>query len=476
MDCSDNIGKFYSSPLVFDLDGNSGNGKETAVAISEDFDEFKIITFKANGNTLDRHPKFFDVDGEILSGVMLANVYGDNGKIDFCVLGHDSDEQEIDLVCASENTQGIDLPFNLFNSETVEFKFSTDSRFNITNAFNRQNIISHMGQHQGTIVNIGETGFTNTNELITSYGVFQLSDTTFNGSLFVKSLDLIFTNPVGDSACIPVDAQKSGAEDLICITSGSLFYVDDNLQNEPAFISENPEFNPCIDAGIVKVNSTMQIKVVVEDGNSDIIGKDLVGSNVTIYAGDSNEISSSFTGVTSGESRFHLFELNKTGNVDVEIRAFDNIASPTVQTVTTSFTVGINGVEFGDCQSELDIVLPEEEVVVIITEGTLTEDASDNAITTGILTVIDLTGLAGTTFWLLLMLAFSIAIFFQSASLGWSGNSSLGAIAIINVLFIVIGVRVGVISTGLVVILVVLGVVILGVFLGKFLTGAGTEA
>ena len=42
---------------------------------------------------------------------------------------------------------------------------------------------------------------------------------------------------------------------------------------------------------------------------------------------------------------------------------------------------------------------------------------------------------------------------------------------IFNILMIILGQRLGILSTGLVVSLVVIGVVIIGIFLGKFLLG-----
>ncbi len=155
------------------------------------------------------------------------------------------------------------------------------------------------------------------------------------------------------------------------------------------------------------------------------------------------------------------------------LTAVDIVENPsTVETVTKTFSVAQTGVETFDCTSSFTIGLEGVPGVEDVTVATLTVDATDDAITTGVLGLGGISGLAGTTVWLIIMIAFTIGIYFRGADIGWSGSSTTGAIAIANVLFIVIGARLGILSTGLVVIIVLMGVVILGVFLGKFLTGS----
>lgn len=462
--CDDNIGRFYTSPLVFDVDGSTSNGLETVVGINEDSQDFVMKVFKSTGSVLDTHPALFQADGELLSNPMLSNVFGDSGTVEYCILGHDDDDQEINLLCGSQLTGNI--------VDTIEFKFATDGRFNVTNTYNKQNMISHMGQHSSSLQDIEGEGLVDTTELITSYGVFQLTDTTFNGSLFVKTMNIIFENPAGDSACILADAEKLGSEDLICLKATSLNYVDDSITNADAEITA-VTINPCIDS-VIKINSTMQIEVTVTDQNPSVLGQDLVSSEVFIYEGTANEQNSSIINVSSGTVMPHSFTLNATGsNNQIIINGFDT-GTGVVDQITQSFTVGTTGVEFGDCETDLDIVITVEEEAVIL-NATLTEDADENAITIAIVEVSQLSGLAGTTFWLILMIAFSVAIYFRGAQINWPVNTILGAMAVINTLFIIIGARLGILSTGLVVIIVVLGVVIIGAFVGRFITGVRTQ-
>lgn len=465
LNCNDNIGKFYTSPMVKDIDGSTSNGKETIIAINEDSEDFVIKVFKSSGSVLDTHPSLFQADGELLSNVMLSNVFGDTGTVEYCVLGHDDEDQQINLLCGSQ------LTGNIF--DTIEFKFNVDGRFNVTNTFNEQNMISHMAQHSSALENIAGQGLVDTTELISTYGVFQLRDESFNSSLFIKNMDIIFENPAGDSACIQVDVEKTGAEDIICLKETSVFYIDDSLTNNPAEITEIT-INPCIDS-VIKINTTMQIEVTVEDQNPDVLGQDLVSSVVSVYDGTDNQQTSSVLNVTSGTTAPHTFQINQTGtNRQIRITGFDTANPDTIDTILQSFTVGLVGVEFGDCKTTF-IITPIAEIVEV-TEASLTEDADDNAITNSVNAIIGLTGIGGTTLWLFGLLVLSAMIWFEGASRNLSGNSILGTIAILNVMGILLGARLGMLSTGLVVVITVMGVVIIGVFLGKFLTGASTEA
>ncbi len=457
-----NIGNFYTSPLVANVNGETG--LEVIVGLNNDAQDFRIHVFDVDGNELDRHPAFFEADGEIISNVMLANVFGDTGTIDYCVLGHDDDDEQINLLCGSQETGNI--------VQSIEFKFNTDGRYNVTKDFPKQNVISHMAQHSNLQVDIEGEGETDTTELMTSFGVFRMNDDTFNGSFFIKDLDLIYTNIIGDSACIQVDAQEQGSEEIICIQDNQIFFINDGVDNAPAEITEIT-FQPCVVDSIIKVNETLQVLVTVTDQNPSPLSQDTVSSNVSIYFGDTNQISSSVENTASGALHPHSFTLNKTiTGGTIRIEGWDSENSDTRSVKTQTFTVGLNGIEFGDSTCTLAFV-PEAEAEEIVTEADLTTDADDNAIINSVNAIIGLTGLGGTTLWLFFMMIGTILIWFEGIKVA-SGNAILGTVAIFNTLAMILGARLGILSAGLVVTVVVIGVVIIGVFLGKFLMGKET--
>ncbi len=460
-----NVGNFYTSPLVANVNGETG--LEVIVGLNNDAQDFRIHVFDVDGDEIDRHPSFFEADGEIISNVMLANVFGDTGTIDYCVLGHDDDDEQINLLCGSQETGNI--------VQSIEFKYNTDGRYNVTKDFPKQNVISHMAQHSNLQVDIEGEGETDTTELMTSFGVFRLNDDTFNGSFFIKNLDLIYTNIVGDSACIQVDAQEQGSEEIICIEGNQIFYINDGVDNAPAEITE-VTYSPCVVDSIIKINETLQVLVTVTDQNPSPLSQDTVSSNVSIYFGDANQLSSSVENTASGALHPHSFTLNKTiTGGTIKIEGWDSENSDTRSVKTQSFTVGLNGIEFGDSTCTLEFVPEAEEAAAAAAEADLTTDADDNAITNSLTTLIGLTGLGGTTIWRFFMMIATILIWFEGMKVA-SGNAILGTIAIFNVLAILLGARLGILSTGLVVTITVLGIVIIGVFLGRFFKGDSSTA
>ncbi len=475
---SQGYGRFITAPLVEDL--NNGGADEIVVGHMVDPDEFEMTAYDSttcNANDacqLANFPLIFTAQGELISNVVLADVFGDTGKIDFCVSGHDDENEELDLLCSSLKT---DLPLL---SQSREFKFSTDGQYNLSQTYDNLEIIMHEGQYVDIDVNIGSTGLKDTSEFVNSYGVFRLEDTTFNGSTFVRTLTRIFENERGQSSLVPVDAEKFGFNDLIAVSSTNIFYIDDGLSSGGARF-DNIIFDPCPDGNFIKVNQTMDITAVVSDTNPAGLSQDNINVTMIVYDNDGNIQKQDFNNTPSGATiqSVNFFKINKT-IVDGEIllTAVDSSNPNDVATFDKTLDVAINGVEKGDVTCEFDLisvaVIAGEEV---IEEGTLTIDATENSVVTGVGTLTDISGLAGTSVWLIIMLAFSIFMWFQGASQGWNGSSTLGAIAIIDTLFIVTGARLGILSTSLVVIITLIGVIILGVFLGRLLTGLrGAEA
>ena len=465
-----NAGTFFTSPLVVEL--NTEAGFETVVGINLDSQDFRLIVFDKNGNDIDQHPAANTADGEIVGNAMIANVYGDTGTVEYCVLGHDDEENDglgvLSLMCGSQQTG------NFFDSS--EFRFNTDGRFNISRTFPKMNVISHMAQHSNQQIDISETGLTDTTELVTSYGVFRLNDDTANGTVSVRNMDLIYASIVGDSACIQVDAQKAGSEEFICVDGAIISYINDGVENAPAEIT-SITYNPCVIDSVIKQNTSLQVSVEVTDQNPSPLSQDQIFSNVTIYLDDGNEESSVLGASASGTTHNHLFTLNKTiTQGTIRIRGWDSENTDDKDEETQLFTVATNGIEFGDSTCTIDFVTEAEaEADAVVEDATLTVDATDNAITNALDSFQGFTGLAGTTVWLLFMMFGAFMIYHTMAERGLSGASALGTIAIVEVLAILLGARLGIISTGLVVTMVVIGVVIIGIFLGTKFRGESAE-
>lgn len=457
---ADNLGRFYTSPLVIEMDGSTSNGKETIIGWNVNENEFEMRSYKASGSDLDDYPEVFNADGQIISNVMVFDVFGGTA-VDFCVLGQDATDQQLDLLCASEQT-------GIFQRETVEFKFNTDGKFNVTQAYNRQNIISHATQHTNTQVNIDGEGLINTNELLTPYGTFLLSDTTFNGSIFIKTLTELWENPVGDSACIQVDAEKVGSEDVICLQSSQVFYIDDTLANKKPTIGVIT-MNPCGFDSTIKINSTVSLSFAVTDQNPQPLAQDLVTSEVIFYEGNTNQHPISVVAnTTSGQNHIHTFTANLTGNnFRVKITAFDNQEPTQTDVFEGVFSVGTSGVEFGECES-----IVNKPTTELNASQLLQTDANDNSILSGLNTFQELFGLGGTTLWYILMIILAYAIWITGHTANHS--TTFGIIAITEILMLILGAALGIVGAGIIILIVTVSLIFIGLWVGKTVTGTNS--
>ncbi len=468
------VGNFFTSPLV--AESGDGGKPETWIGSMKDDNEFRIYKFEFGNPNEETFPKLaFDADGILISNVFIANGALDGTGRDFCVMGETPigtgelfQDDQITVLCASEvNTVGL--------FDNVQFKFEDKSEnfeFNISDEIDEWHQTTHT-------VNFQQSDSPDSDEIIISYGVFELATDTCSIISGNCDLKLIYDNQELDGISIPIDYEDVGLLDIIHQTATSLHYIDDlfsNSQVEP-FCGETGsvsgscseyEINPCIDS-TWKINTTVEITITPKDFDGDS-----VSARAIIYDGDSNEQDSGFSANVSSGALIPLsagsgFIGNKTiatGVITLQIRDTGN---EQIRTLTKGFSVANTGVEFGDCKTTATSGV--EAVVGVITNATLTADATTNSVITGLETLSGISGLAGTTIWLILMVAFSLFIWFQASERGMTGSGALGTIAIVNVIMILLGARLGILSTALVVIITVLGVVVIGIFLGKLFTG-----
>ncbi len=477
-------GLYVSSPLVFDADLTK-TGLETIVGMGKSPNDFIMVVFKRDGSEIGRFPSTIlgDSEGIMISNVFQADIFDGSSK-DFCIMGFNGNpvgaiEDSLSVTCGSlRDTNG----FGLLNVNTLEFRFDKEGRFNLSQDYDVWDKIAHSAEYDST---------NDLDEVISAYGTLRLNrDSSIFSSCFLTGdcdMDLIFESPkqVNNPRVIATDAyDRFGLEDWIILTDSNLFYLDDLLTNQP-ISSFNFTINPCIDS-VYKINTSIQVRMRAFDPEGDA-----VAVRTRIYSGTSNEQDSGFINASSGGEvttsitlEGNLFTANLTGggfSLIMEAKDVENNPD-TIISQQKFFSVAVNGVETFDCTTvgSTVVVVDAEEVIVIIEEATLTEDATVNSVTSGVLVLGGILGLAGTTIWLIIMLAISIGIWggvMQANRGGFqiSGSSALGAIALVNLLLIVLGARLGILSVALVVIIVVIAVVILGIFLGRFLTGLGTN-
>lgn len=455
-----NLGRYFTPLVVHDFDGASGNGLEVAVGSMVDEDEFIMGLFESDFDFIDDFPESFEADGVIVSNVMLSNIFSDTGLNDFCVMGQQDVNQELDLLCGTYSTG------DLF--ETYEFKASTSGDFNVTKDYGFLGILSHAGQYSDTQVLEGNDA----TEVLSAYGVYRIDDTTYNGSLFVLSMENIFDLPVDDVACIAADVEQAGSNDLLCHTGTTLYYIDDGLQNQPATVS-SVSYNPCVKEGaVIKLNETLQITVTAEDGNSEVLGLDKVSINVTLYTGTPDEVTQQQTGITSGQAIPFAFTLNQTGTETITIRAWDTENPTEVDILAQSFTVADNGIGFGDSTCT-------DSFVAMVTATTPANEsltpAAENPVKGGLTEINALFPIGLTTLWLLIIVILDVLMIVEARHFfkGWDARYVWAVIAIVDVVLIVVGAIFAVVSLWLIFLLILMMITV-GVLWGvRTLQGGG---
>lgn len=465
------FGNFFTSPVVFESDGDAGT-LETHFGFMVDDDSFVIWSFDhdASGDNdfKDDFPEACCLgascsgvgllcgDGRIISNVMKANAFTDTGDLcidgtnrcDFCVMGLNDEDEELDLLCGSHQTSQT-------QSLTFEFDVSSlEDPFNVTEDYLKYNIITHSTQQDdSTDTKSGDTD--DLDEFLSSFGVFGIDFTFFD------ELELIFQNPKKDSVIISVDAEKNGQEDLIVLTSANLFYLDDGFSNTAANIS-NILINPCIES-VIKVNETMSVDVTVDDPNGDDIA-----ARVRIYAGSPFEQDSGFSAnFTTGTVIPFNFVLNKSlSNAEMIITARD-VENPTViNTITKTFSVGENGVEFGDCTTELDpaLIAAEAEANLVLL------DLQTNAISVDVNTLAVLTNTSSFIVWIVIMIAIALALAFNPM-VETKPRTCLAILLILEILMLILGTILGILPLGIIITIIIVGIIVLALAFGRTATG-----
>lgn len=471
--CSaNNVGRYFTSPLVMDSTSDFA-GNEKIIGYSDNAGDFLIKLFKSDGTYADRYPLITDGEGDIISNLMVLNSFPDTTGIyqDFCLLGLDESTEELNLICGARRS-GLN---------TRSYKRSISGTFNITQDYNVLNIIAHAVQHSNEM-----TDGIDLNELLSAYGVDKVD---YDSCDVLGNCDLenIFANPKGDSAVIQVDMDKvsdTGAgEDLIALTDSGLFYIDDGLQNEGGEIDE-VYFNPCpIEDSVIKINTSGIITVTVSDQNPDGLGYyDDVSARLIMYDGTSNEYVQNSSNVSSGSPISFSVDYNKTiTSGTITVIGWDVANPEETDTEVYTFTVGINGIGYGDLTCTDDVVTTleggdEEEEEDI--ESLLSQDTtSGNPIIASVIEVNELVGIGGLAIWLLVMLVADIYILMSVKDL-FGQNMSIKVVAliigIIDIIWVLVGAYATIISAGFIAVLSVLAIGAISVyFIGKGTHNAG---
>lgn len=319
--CAD-YGRTITQAHLQDLDG--GSTKEVIFGRQTDENNYKVKAYDGEGNEFQTFPFLFNGEGHILSNIIQMECHPDapfNGR-SFALLGYDTPDSALDLLCGSPGAVGID-------TKTYEY---TNIPYNIS--LGNYYELSASLIHRVSTDNQLEDGV-NLDELISTYGIFRLDQD------LADELELIWSNPKDEGAINFIDVQKTGSSDVLLLTEGNLWYLDDGIDRVGcgglANCIESIITRPCI-TQVIQINETVEIQVTARDE----LNNDNLSVRLIAYEGMSNEQDSNWTSfLISGSTHSLSFEANKTGNnIPVTIYVKDSFD----ETINDSITYNLPAV------------------------------------------------------------------------------------------------------------------------------------
>lgn len=404
-----------------------GSEMQTAIAYMTTSSKFIVRLWDSAGSNIDRFPDVDDVEGQLISNVVTGKFYASSSGDDFCAFGFDKTTGtlgEVQAMCgtlaASEGQS--DKIYSIELSDMSDTSILFNITINDEEDYYRYNSLLWSADHSTSkldmcnllVCGIGTPA--NVDELVTPYGIFELThDSGGLGGCAIGgncALTELWQNPYSaDGGMISYDAQNNGKDDILYMTSGGLYYLDDRSIDNPAYIS-NVDFNPCPVGTVVGINTTMIIGVQVKDPD----GTSKVGARAVAYAGGTNEQDSGWSvNVTSGNTLTFTFAMNETitnGQIIVYGR---DVANPdTLDSKTYAFTVQENGLLYNEQTCSDSFESPSSTNTTVLNASnaaTLQGDVNNNLITGSIVQISAFTKLSSTLIMIGIMLFVTIALF-----------------------------------------------------------------
>lgn len=440
-----NYSSYFTPPSVYDYD--PGGDLETVLAYQKTSSgEFEMKLYDSDGSTLGTYPSLSTADGSLLSGIMRGYFFT-NDESAFCVLGQEIEEQRINVLCGSATYGGsiTNREYGITDYTTYSGKQSWPSYQSLAHASNED-----------------ADSFS---EIVSGFGIIDLE--LPNGVVCTASgfcdATLDWENPKSNSVVIPVDFSGVGRHDLLMHTITNIYYFDDNYDYT------NPTINyyyvdPCL-GSTWKINTTVEVRI--EGGSEDDA---TIQGKAILYYGTANAIDSGYTPFLSeGTTLTFTFTANQTIGSGT-LRLFINDSHSLTDYEDLSFTVGNDGVEFGDCSTE-------EDLTTTTTPGpgtnVSTTPSAGNSIEEVIRQLEDASGLGSTLLWVIFMLGCSVAIVMAALKGGWGGTAMSMMLLVFNGGLLVMGSILGFIGTGVIIVLALLCLVALGIWAKDAFAGGG---
>jgi hypothetical protein len=214
-----------------------------------------------------------------------------------------------------------------------------------------------------------------------------------------------------------------------------------------------------------KINTSVEARIVgASEDDSSIQGRAI------LYYGAAAAIDSGWTAfLPEGTTLTFSFTANTTVGSGV-LRLMLNDSNSLTDYEDLSFSVGADGVEFGDCSTEEEL---GAEAGAGAGDNVTLLPSSGNDIESLVNTLEQASGLGSTLLWVIFMLLCSVAVVVAAIRGGWGGGAMGMMLLIFNGGLLVMGSILGFISVGVVVVLALVCIAALGLWVKDAFAGGG---
>lgn len=477
---------------VTQVDTTGGGNLESAWVryISASSQIYVVELFDSDGNQVDSFPDANRDSMTVAGNVVSGKFYPDSAGNDLCGVAFDTSISEVSMTCYSSNT--AENPSSIFR-EFFSYKTNISSQ-NISTS-NFVPALSFAADHSDYLVDGCDSGTNNIDldDIVTPYGVYSLDmqcddfislPTGPCESFGLCDLREEWSNPFTAGTFISDDINDAGQDNVLTVNSNRFILFDTLSADAPATIdNDSILLNPCRDSPW-KQNTTVFVSYIVNDG--DQTNPDDVKARAVLYADTSNEqevVPDTNIFQNSGYTFDFTFEqgANKTTNTGV-LRLFANdTGTGDEQSLDIAFSVASSGLEFGDC-SEVGIAAEDQTNIGDTIQNAQNNliQGDDNALVNITNELVDTSKLPPLILWLILFLVTIYGTFKAPVLFGKKTSDVpmllMFVLALETIVFITIGVLMGIIPVTIILLLLLIGGAIFGLYIRNLLQGRNANS
>lgn len=350
----DVVNNDITQALVYDLNGNTGDGLETIVGYRFDEDSFVLSFLDAAHNSYFGISGYvpldglFNIDGDLLSNLFLVDIFSDTNE-DVCFVATNLTTKNMNIFCANPQTTETWYSYALFEGT------AGDNEVSYNNPLHDNQLVHTSDLFPGLV------GVVEGEQVITGFGSYLLNKDDIGSYDITGTADEVLAATTDNNTLLVADFQGVGYDDFLIQTPTKLMYYDDEFQNDPPQFGGILNFDPCILTANANNKSYLYASFQALDNNTDTIE-----AWAELNLSDGSKQETTHFSLSSGETAVFPVEelyINATGYATLTLYLNDNVADHDNVTKTFNFLVVNNtGYSFGDgCIDSTTFAKSEEE-------------------------------------------------------------------------------------------------------------------